>query len=424
MNLNLWADSHSDEQHKTPSPFAISKLNRAMSPRRVETMMLSSLRAWLLNDYAAAYCRSLRASPLYRRCYWIDAWGCDPRSTAIAPAPENAESAHGQKRAKKKTEQPVSPLLQPMMQVSKTLADECPTRPFTLYGILLEERTTSKNADVAAREQPVWSRESGIVRANWREHGASLLAAIEQAPALFLLNPFGQTLFIHDDLAPLYQRTTAPTELCLLLSHTQVARHVSAASRNSDAAAALTALLRTDKWKALAVKQDAPDPVAGMIDLLHTAIRKSLPFAQLLAVPMIRQAAVVMDAPYTLLFATRRKDSLYCMNDAACLHYRRLEEESRRGLLSETWFAAQQAQRLAQEQQALYDEIARQGRSQSIRRWPDLRQQLLLSHFGRFTLAEYDAVIQRLLQENRVYCQWRRQGAEVIPGMDDALLWT
>lgn len=423
MNLNLWADFHFDEQHETPSLSATIRLSHAASLRRVEAEILSSLRAWLLDDYVAAYCRSLRASPLYRRCYWIDAWGCDPRSTAIVPAPENAEIAQGQKRAKKKTEQPVSPLLQPMMQVSKTLTDECPTRPFALHGILLEERIASKNANTTAREQPVWPRESGIVRANWQEHGASLLAAIEQAPAMFLLNPFGQTLFTHDDLAPLYQRTTAPTELCLLISHTQIARHVTTAARNPTAAAALTALLRTDKWKSLAAKQDAPDPVAGVIDLLHVAIRKSLPFAQLLVVPMIRQAAVVADTPYTLLFATRRKDSLYCMNDAACLHYRRLEEESRRGLLSETWFATQQAERLAQEQQSLYDETARQGRAQRIRRWPDLRQQLLLSHFGRFTLAEYDAIIQRLLHEGRAHCQWRKQGDEPIPGMDDMLLW-
>lgn len=416
MNLNLWADSHSDEQHETPSLSATNRPRYAASPRRVEAMILSSLRAWLPGDYAAAYCRSLRASPLYRRCYWIDAWGCNPRSMTTLPAPENAQ---GQKRAQKK---PVSPLLQPIVQISKTLTDECPARPFALHGILLEERIASKNTE-AMREQPAWPRESGIVRANWQEHGASLLAAIEQAPAIFLLNPFGQTLFTHDDLAPLYQRTTAPTELCLLISHTQIARHVTTAARNPAAAAALTALLRTDKWKSLAAKQDAPDPVAGVIDLLYVAIRKSLPFAQLLVVPMIRQAAVVTDTPYTLLFATRRKDSLYCMNDAACLHYRRLEEESRRGLLSEAWFAAQQAERLAQEQQSLYDETARQGRAQRIRRWPDLRQQLLLSHFGRFTLAEYDAIIQRLLREGRAHCQWRKQGDEPIPGMDDMLLW-
>lgn len=423
MNLNLWANSHSDEQRETPSLSATTRLSHSASQRRVEATILSSLRAWLLADYAAAYCRSLRATPLYRRCYWIDAWGHDPRSAAAVPAAESAEAASGQKRAKKKTEQPISPLLQPIVQMSKTLTEECPTRPFALHGILLEERAAPKNTGAAAQEQPAWPRESGIVRANWREHGASLLETIEQAPAIFLLNPFGQTLFVHDDLVPLYQRTTAPTEFCLLISHTQVERHVAAASRNPAGAAALTALLRTDRWKALAAKQDTPNPVAGVIDLLHAATRKHLPFVQSISVPVIRQAAVVAEAPYTLLFATRRKDSLFSMNDAVCLHQRRLEEESRRGLLSETWFATQQAERLAQEQQELYDETARQGRAQHIRRWPDLRQQLLLSHFGRFTLAEYDAIIQRLLREGSVRCQWRKQGGEPIPGMDDVLLW-
>ena len=424
MNLNLWADSHSDEQHETPSPAAAIKLSHAASQRRVEAMILSSLRAWLLDDYAAAYCRSLRATPLYRRCYWIDAWGRDPRSTNALPASESAEATPGQKRAKKKTEQSISPLLQPIMQISKTLTDECPTRPFTLHGIVLEERAAPKNASAMTQEQPAWPRENGIVRANWHEHGAALLAAIEQTPAIFLLNPFGQTLFSHTDLAPLYQRTTAPTELCLLISHTQLERHVAAAARNPAGAAALTALFRTDRWKALAAEHDTPAKVRGVIDILHAAMQKQLPFVQSLSVPVIRQAAVIIETPYTLLFATRRKDSLFSMNDAVCLHYRRLEEESRRGLLSETWFAAQQAERLAQEQQALYDETARQGHTQRIRRWPDLRQQLLISHFGRFTLAEYDAIIQRLLHDGRVHCQWRKQGGEPIPGMDDMLLWT
>lgn len=424
MNLNLWADSHSDEQRETPSPFVAPRPRHAASQRRVEATIVSSLRGWLLNDYAAAYCRSLHATPLYRRCYWIDAWGCDSRASAGSPETENAENAHGQKRAKKKTAPPASPLLQPIAQLSQTLTNECPTRPFALHGILLEERATPKKTGAAASEQPIWPRESGIVRANWHEHGASLLANIEQAPAIFLLNPFGQTLFVHDDLAPLYQRTTAPTELCLLISHGQVARHMTTATHNPTAAAAFTALLRTDKWKALTTKQDALDPVADVIDLLHTAIRKHLPFTQSLAVPVIQQAVAIADAPYTLLFATRRKDSLYSMNDAVCLHRRRLEEESRRGLLSESWFAEQQAERLTQERQALYGEIVRQGQTQRIRRWPDLRQQLLLSHFGRFMLADYDAIIQLLLHEEHVHCQWRKQDNEPIPGMDDVLLWT
>jgi len=424
MNLNLWADSHSDEQRETPSPAAPIKLSHTASQRRIETTILSSLRAWLLTDYAAAYCRSLRATPLYRRCYWIDAWGLDSRSTATLPASENAENAQSQKRAqKKKAEQPISPLLQPIVQMSQSLTEECPARPFALYGIMLEERAAPKNASTAVKEQPAWPRESGIVHANWREHGAALLAAIEQAPAIFLLNPFGQTIFVHDDLAPLYQRTTAPTELCLLISHTQLERQVAAAARNPNGAAALTALLRTDRWKALAAEHDTSATVVGMIDLLRAAMQKHLPFVQSLSVPVIRQAAVVAEAPYTLLFATRRKDSLFSMNDAVCQQRRRLEEESRRGLLSETWFSAQQAERLAQEQQALYEETARQGRAQHIRRWPDLRQQLLLSHFGRFTLAEYDAIIQRLLREGSVRCQWRKQGGEPIPAMDDVLLW-
>jgi len=424
MNLNLWADSHADDQREAPPSSAAIKLSHSASQRRFETAILSALRAWLLNDYAAAYCRSLRATPLYRRCYWIDAWGLDARSTTAAQKSGNADAAPEQKRAqKKKAEQPVSPLLQPILQLSKTLADECSTRPFALHGTILEERAAPKNAAATSGQQPAMPRESGIMRANWHEHGAALLAAIEQAPATFLLNPFGHMLFTHEDLAPLYQRATAPTELCLLISHAQVTRHMAAAARSPDSAAALTTLLRTDRWKALSKDQNTPAPVYGVIDLLRAAMQKHIPFVQSIAVPVIRQAALVTEAPYTLLFATRRKDSLLSMNDAVCLRRRHLEEESRRGVLSETWFAAQQAERLAQERQALYDETARQGRAQRTRRWPDLRQQLLLSHFGCFTLAEYDAIIQQLLRADIVRCQWRKQGNETIPGMDDVLLW-
>lgn len=244
-----------------------------------------------------------------------------------------------------------------------------------------------------------------------------------------MLNPFASTPLTQDDLLPLYQRTNAPTEVCLLLSQVHTQRFVTSAARNTSEATALTALLRTDRWKTLQTTQaDASSALVsdGVIEMLRAAMQKHIPFVQRITIPLIRGAGVIAEAPYTLLFATRRKDSLMCMNDAVCLHRRQLEEDSYQGLLSEAWFAQQQQERLAQESQALYEETLLVGSKQRIRRWPDLRQHLLLARFGRFTLSEYDAVIKQLLQEGKVACQWRQRGQEtgdMQPGIDDILLW-
>jgi len=67
-----------------------------------------------------------------------------------------------------------------------------------------------------------------------------------------------------------------------------------------------------------------------------------------------------------------------------------------------------------------------QGRTQRQRRWPDLRQQVLVANFGQFTLHEYDQVIQNLLQSGDVRCEWR-QNPDLkdshIPGNEDTLIW-
>ena len=126
------------------------------------------------------------------------------------------------------------------------------------------------------------------------------------------------------------------------------------------------------------------------------------------------------------------------MNDAVCLHRRRLYEQSLRGIVIEDWFARQQRERLNQEKQQLYAQALQKGRSQGsqgVRRWPDLRQQLMLVNFGQFTLHDYDEVIRKLLLNGEVRCEWRQRPApaanagniedvkERIPGNEDTLLW-
>jgi hypothetical protein len=116
------------------------------------------------------------------------------------------------------------------------------------------------------------------------------------------------------------------------------------------------------------------------------------------------------------------------MNDAVCAYHRLLHEKSLEGVLTETWFAAKQLERLAEVTQQLYQCVLQQGRAQRYRRWPDLRQQVLLTNFGQCTLHENDQVIQKLLQSGEVRCEWRQKSVENpeseeqrIPGNEDIL---
>jgi hypothetical protein len=118
------------------------------------------------------------------------------------------------------------------------------------------------------------------------------------------------------------------------------------------------------------------------------------------------------------------------MNDAVCAYHRLLREQSLEGVLTEAWFAAKQLERLAEETQRVYQCVLQQGRAQRYRRWPDLRQQVLLTNFGQCTLHDYNQVILKLIQRGEVRCEWRQKSVENpeseerrIPGNEDILLW-
>ena len=434
--MNLWDDF--DNQHTAPES-ARHKLPRRLTDQAI----LTSLRRWLLQDYASSYCRSLAAMRIYRRCYWIDAWGIDPRANYL---PANSEAP--QEKGRKGTDKSGSyePVLQPVLALSQELAQE--SRPIALNGIVLEagssRRRELRAIDSGNTDEPSPSvkdaalalpRESGAVRASWLEIAPTLLKEIEHSPAIFLLNPFGQTLFTHDDLAFLYSRTSAPSELFLLVPHKQAEMRLLAAAYKTQVASALTALLRTDRWKAFLPQGTAaekigetPPYIDGIIDLLLSSMQQHLPWVQPIALPLGVRPARVEAAPYTLLFATRSKDSLLRMNDAVCQYQRRLYEHSRRGVLGEEWFAVQQQQQFASEISQLCQRLLQLGKTQRTRRWPDLRQQLLLANFGQFTLYEYDELIRKLLAQGDVRCEWRRGGPladdeKRVPGNEDTLLW-
>jgi hypothetical protein len=338
------------------------------------------------------------------------------------------------------------------LQAVAALADELTreSKPITLQGIALDNTkavgtrliasasasTTSATSSKSLRDTFVLPKESSVINASWRETAPALLPAIEQFASVFLLNPLavtkpsikGEIPFLTiDELAPLFQRT-APTELCLLMMHRQVESVFLPALRSTAGAAAFTALLRSDRWKALlAQESENALKIDKAIDLWLSCLQPHFSFVQRIVFPMLIGPASVEDAPCSLIFATRRLDSLACMNDAVCGYRRRLEQESRQGILNGAWFAAQQAERDAQALQQLSEDTLREGRARAPRRWPDLRQQLLLERFGQWMLREYDEVMCRLLQSGEVRCEWRQPDRENlpcrVPGDEDMLQW-
>jgi hypothetical protein len=415
--MNLWTDF--DNQHAQQET-----VGHKQTHRLTEQAVLSRLRHWLLRDYISSYCRSLAAMRIYRRCYWIDGWGINARS--------NMDVINHN----------VDPILQPVISLSRLLAQE--SKPITLNGFVLGsgsskrkenrsglygDKDKQENASAApGKDLPVLPKESAIIPGSWLEVAPAILNAIESSPAIFLLNPFGQTLFIYDDLLPLYQRKTAPTELCLLIPHQQAETRLLSSSRTPAGVAALTALLRTDRWKAFLPKDQEVTPMLdGIIDLLMTTVQQHFLWVQRIAFPLQVRPAVVELAPYTLLFATRSKDSLASMNDAVCLYHRRLAEQSHQGLLGADWFSEQQRKRFAELLEQLRQHLLRLGKAQRIRRWPDLRQQLLPAYFGQFTLLDFDEAICTLLEQGDVRCEWRHRSAvdegKRVPGNEDTLLW-
>jgi hypothetical protein len=427
--LDLWTATEQEADIAENGHASSLRNTRRLS----EHAQVSLLRDWLLQDYAAAYCRSLAATRIFRRCYWIDAFGCDPKALhAPAQDVERVPAAPAGKGRKKNKEQPVPPILAPVVMLSQTLAQE--SKPINLYGLLLAAGS-SKRKELRVTQNGTMDhtitvpKESGIISASWLEAAPLLLKEIEQAPAIFLLNPFGATMFSYDDLVAPCQRAV-PTELCLLIPHKQIEGRLRAAQRIPEQASALTTLLRTDRWKTLPTDEESRvSATSGFTEFVIAALQRhfQLP-VQPITFSIQTGPARIEPAPYTLIFATRRHDSLVSMNDALCCYHRRNEAQSYQGVLGEEWFLAQQHERLEQARQRLSERALQQGLAQRARRWPDLRQQLLTAQFGQFTQQDYDSVIQQLLQRGAVRCAWRQpatgEDGPRLPGPEDTLLWT
>lgn len=392
---NLWPE-FDNEQLQANSAIGSPKQSTPLGRRPTEQVVLSTLREWLLHEYLVPYCRSLAATRIFRHCYWVDSLG----------------SSH---------------TLQSVLSTSQELAKE--NKPIFLHYVGLEAKRSKQKASSAG--VVTIPKESGSLRASWPDAAPSLLQAIDQSAAFFSLNPFASSPpFRFEDLSPLYQRT-APTELCLLISLRQIESRLIPFLSTPGGASAFTSLLRSDRWKST-LSASSEKPIVEQLISAFVASIQQQHFLSVQQVPLFMHTApaVVEPIPYTLIFATRRQDSLFCMNDALCVYHRRLHEQSLEGVLTEAWFSEQQRERLADEMQQLYQRVLQQGRAQRQRRWPDLRLQMLLAHFGQFTLHEYDTIIQKLLHSGEVRCEWRQKSVENsqsenqrTPGNEDILLW-
>lgn len=430
---DLWAD-FADE---TRTGEEEARRGNARQRRLSEQGVLAALRAWLLEEYLLPYATSLGATRIFKHCYWIDGLGNNRVPTVLTTLPaQNGAQPVGKRGKQRSSTQavPLPPALQPVTATARALA--CLERPIALHGFVLDERRGRRKERAgppgesgAETSGPLTlPKEGGTLPACWSELAPVLLSALEQSAAVFLLNPLKDGLFRYADLAPLYARA-APTELFLWLPHKQIETRLLPARRTSEGAAALTNLLRGDRWKTrLAKSEENPRlAISELVGLLAESMRPHFLTVQQLSFPVRTGPALVEAAPYSLIFATRRQDSLASLNDALCLRERRLVAESQQGVLNEEWFAAQREEHSAALLEALSRQILALGRAQRVRRWPDLRQQLLLAHFGQYTQQDYNQLLLELLARGDVLCEWRKRAPEAgeaaIPGNEDLLHW-
>src|SRR5438105_10666575 len=117
--MNLWADF---DNQQTQTTSARHKPTR----RLTEQSVVSSVRQWLLQDYVSSYGRTLGAMRIYRRCYWVDAWGIDRHSHS----PSLQSAADTDKSRQENAHQTMPAILQPILSLSQQLAQG--SRPIAL----------------------------------------------------------------------------------------------------------------------------------------------------------------------------------------------------------------------------------------------------------------------------------------------------
>src|SRR6516164_5648754 len=127
---NLWPD-FDNQQSQAESTGRAQKQSFSRRARPTEQVVLSSLREWLLYEYIVPYCRSLAATRIFRRCYWIDGLG----------------GSH---------------ILQPVLSTSQELAQE--NRSIFLHYVALESKSNKRKESSPGGNIDI-PKESGSLRA-------------------------------------------------------------------------------------------------------------------------------------------------------------------------------------------------------------------------------------------------------------------
>src|SRR5882724_7442517 len=146
--MDLWSEF--DNNLQVSSEPTVHGRTRRLTERAV----LSLIRTWLLQDYASAYARSLAATHIFKRCYWIDALGLDGRSTRAVDLPEAVEPVRV--KGRKKVVLSVPPALQPLTELASSLIQE--GKPISLYGLLFEAGSSRRRIS-SHTLQPVTGKE-------------------------------------------------------------------------------------------------------------------------------------------------------------------------------------------------------------------------------------------------------------------------
>ncbi|HEX6108024.1 MAG TPA: hypothetical protein VFZ02_01330, partial [Ktedonobacteraceae bacterium] len=114
---NLWPEFET-EQLLSESAGRAQKQTASQRRRPTEQVVLSTVREWLLHEYIVPYCRSLAATRIFRRCYWIDGLGGNH-------------------------------ILQPALSTSQELAKE--NKPISLHYIALKSKSSKRKEANTAR---------------------------------------------------------------------------------------------------------------------------------------------------------------------------------------------------------------------------------------------------------------------------------
>lgn len=383
-----------DELETQASVVAPPAPRRGIQPTPGERAFWEDWKASALPGFVVPYCRSLAASRLHRSCWWVDGLASAGRTSgtagnAVSEVIETLAATNFTLRALRLDAHPSKSQGQETAQLQAAPASEEPT------GNGHKKRKTPAQDQTPAQEMFAGTSRS------------ELPETLGTTAAVLLLNPFGASPLTAEDLLPLCQRR-ANTELLLTISAAQVERWAEQSLADAQPPA-LTALLRSDAWKAIWTGEGTR--AAGERGGSASKITRTLDLLQGLLKPHFLYVclAPLGDAPtprHFLLFASRQYPGLVLMNDFLCAEQTRQARERETQALQGDWFAKRRQKARAAAWAALKEELYTLGLARRARLWPDLKPALVLAHFGQFSAADHDAALRELLQEGRVSCRW------------------